>query len=342
MATKNVFIAPRSFDKTTGQATARLLEAGCALTYWEGEGRPGEEALIAALHDADANAAIIGLEPVTARVLDAAPRLRVVGKYGVGLDNIDLAAARARGIWVTWTPDASTNSVAELTVALMLALARRVPEGDRIVKRGGWERVVGVELSGKTVGLVGLGRIGRRVAALLAGFGVRLLATELVQDAAFAAQHGITYVPLEELLGESDFVSLHVPLTDTTHALIDTAALARMKPTAYLVNTARGGLVDEAALAEALRAGWLAGVATDVYATEPPASSPLLALDEVTAARVIATPHTGAHSQDAINAVSVQTAENIIAVLEGRRPPFPAPGFEGLETPQSQQHSTQE
>lgn len=214
----------------------------------------------------DCDGYIAGLDTVDRAALEGAARLKVVAGYGVGVDKIDLAAAAERGIVATNTPDANSVSVAELTIGLMLVLARSIPSLDREVRAGGWPRACGVTLKGKVVGLVGVGAIGKQVAVRLAGWGVRLLAHDPAVSQDTAVQVCATLVPLERLLAESDFVSLHVPLMAATWAMVDAAFLGRMKPGAYLINPARGELVDEAAL----QCGQLRGAALDAFCSEPP------------------------------------------------------------------------
>jgi glyoxylate reductase len=257
--------------------------------------------------------------PVDAALLEAAgDTLRVVSNFGVGWDNIDLAAVRARGLRATNTPDVLTSSTAELAVALMLAAGRRIAEGDSIVRRDAWigsgpEEFLGRDLAGATVGLVGFGRIGQRVASLLSGFDVRLL---FHSRGGGPAVGGAEPTDFPELLAVSDFVSLHVPLTPETRHLIDANALALMKPGAILVNTSRGGVVDTAALIEALEAGLLAAAGLDVYEDEPHVPAELRDL-----ANTVLLPHIGSATVATRNAMARLCAANVIAVLDGRPPP---------------------
>jgi glyoxylate reductase len=260
---------------------------------------------------------------VDAALLEAAgPTLRVVANLAVGYDNVDLEACRARTVTVTNTPDVLTNATAELAVALMLAAARRLGEGERLVRGAawsGWEpgQLLGRELSGAVVGIVGLGRIGSRVAELLGSFDVSLLYSAR-SPTPQAARLGADHVAVEELFERSDFVTLHLPLTAQTHHLVDDAALARFKPGAILVNTARGGLVDSAALAQALLSGRLAAAALDVYEHEPEVPPELTQLENV-----VLLPHVGSASVKARDGMARLVAENVIAVLEGRAPVTP-------------------
>lgn len=314
-STFNVLIASRSFGPNCPDALERMRAAGCRLLPNKWGRAPTEAELLDRIGDIDA--LISGTEPVTARVLAAAPRLKVISKHGVGYENIDLDAARARGIAVTVAGGAITDSVADMTLALILALARQVPRGDRAVRSGAWPRIVGMELRGKTLGIVGLGQIGKAVCRRARAFGMAIVAYDLYPDERFAHSWGVRYAPLEELLAVADIVTLHAPASAATHRLINPATLALMKPSALLVNTARGDLVDEAALAEALATGRLAGAATDVFSKEPPGAHPLLALDNF-----IATPHSAGQTEDGLRTMGEITAANALRVLAGEEPLF--------------------
>jgi D-3-phosphoglycerate dehydrogenase len=256
---------------------------------------------------------------VDAELIAAGPALRVVGRAGTGTDNIDLEAATRAGILVVNAPSANALSAAEHTLALLLALARRVPEGDRSVRSGGWERkrLGGVELAGKTLGIVGLGRIGRLVAERARAFGMHLLVFDPFVSGDPASAFGAERASgLEDLMARSDFVTLHVPLTPETRGFIGEEVLRHARPGLRLVNTARGGVVDEEALAAALRAGRVAGAALDVFASEPPAGSPLL-----TMAQVVVTPHLGASTAEAQARAGVEVAGAVAAALRGELVP---------------------
>ena len=245
--------------------------------------------------------------------IDRAPRLKVIARAGVGLDNVDVDYAVKRGITLLSTGDASTEAVAELTIGLMIALARRITELDRKMKRGNWckNSGAGVELRGKTLGIIGLGRIGSRVAELARVFGMRVVAYDPYVSREKAERLGVELKQrLEDLLRESDFVSIHAVLTEETEGMIGERELRLMKPTAYLVNTARGAIVDEEALVRALEGGWIAGAALDVYEREPP-SSRLAGLENV-----ILTPHVGASTVEAQKRIARVLAEKILVALE--------------------------
>jgi D-3-phosphoglycerate dehydrogenase len=303
-----------------GQHDAGLkseLEAAVGRVTYNETGRPLSSSQLAALLPG-VDGYIAGLDSIDAAALAAADGLRVVARYGVGVDNVDLAAAAARGIVVTNTPGANARSVAELTVALLLLLARPVLRAAAETRAGGWPRLSGLSLAGKTVGLVGFGAIGRQTARLLAGFDCRLLAYDPLLNEATAAALGVRAAGLDELLATSDFVSLHAPVTPATRGMVDAAFLARMKPGAALVNTARGELVDEAALLDALANGRLRGAALDAFAAEPPGGdNPLLALPNV-----IATPHMGAHTDGATTVMGRMALADCLAVLRGEEPRY--------------------
>jgi D-3-phosphoglycerate dehydrogenase len=262
-------------------------------------------------------AVLAGGEPYSQRVIAALPELRVISRNGVGYDKIDVAAATARGVAVTITPEGNHQAVAEHALALMLAVARSIVRDACATRGGQWpRRKAFIPLRGATLGIVGLGRIGRSVAVRAAGFGMRLVAFEQFPNQQFARQYNVELVDLDSLLAQADFVTLHTPLTPETRALIDRKTLARMKPGSVLVNTARGGLVNEDDLLAALQSGHLAGAGLDVLCVEPPpADHPLLALDNV-----VVTPHVAALDSRAIEDMAVGAAQNIIDLLDNRWP----------------------
>jgi D-3-phosphoglycerate dehydrogenase len=312
--TWNVLVASRSFGKNCPEVLEAMKAAACAFLPVSWEKAPMEQQLIDSIGPADV--LISGTEPVTQRVLDAAPELKVISKHGVGYENIDLDAARRRGVPVCIAGGAIADSVADLAMGLILAIARQIPQGDASIRAGGWARLVGPELRGKTLGIVGLGQIGKGLARRAKGFGMDLLAFDAVKDEAFAASWGVSFADtLEELLSRSDFVSLHAPVTPQTRQMMSSQRLSLMKPTAYLVNTARGELVDEAALCQALLQRKIAGAAIDVFAKEPPGDSPLLKLDNF-----IATSHIGGQTPEGLRRMGQITAENALRVLRGEKP----------------------
>jgi phosphoglycerate dehydrogenase-like enzyme len=310
----HVLVTPTSY----GQHDERLrhdLEAQVGWVTYNPTGKPLTSAQLAELLPG-VDGYIAGLDVIDATALAAADALRVIARYGVGVDNVDLEAARAYGIAVTNTPGANARSVAELAVEMILLLARPVLQAAAETRTGGWPRLPGLSLEGKTVGLIGFGAIGRQAARLLGGFDCRVLAVDPFADTGAAAALNVEMVDLDRLLSESDFVSLHVPVLPETRGLVDAVFLARMKPGASLVNTSRGELVDETALYEALESGRLRGAALDAFAVEPPgAANPLLALPNV-----IPTPHMGAHTDGATTAMGRMALADCLAVLRGEEP----------------------
>jgi len=301
MNTIKIFVS----DDVSESGLGPLREAGFAVE--KRTGLKGAD-LLAALDDAD-GLVVRSETRVTAEVLDAAPRLRVIGRAGVGVDNIDVKAATERGIVVMNAPDGNTMTTAEHTMAMLLALARRVPGGDASLRAGRWERkkFVGVELRGKTLGVVGLGRIGRVVASRAAGFEMRVVAFDPFVAPEQLRDQEIELLPLEEVCAQADFLTVHAPLTPETRGIIGARELSLMKEGVRVVNCARGGLVDEAALGEAIRSGRVAGAALDVFEQEPPpADHPLLGLEEV-----VVTPHLGASTREAQEGVAVIVAEQM-------------------------------
>ena len=282
--------------------------------------------LLARVADADALLCMLS-EPVNAELLDAAPNLKVVSNYAVGFDNIDVAEARGRGVEVTTTPDVLTEATADLAWSLLLAAARRLGEGDRLVRAGEWtgwgpNQLVGQPVGGRTLGIIGMGAIGRAVARRGRGFSMPVVYFNRNRlDPGVEQELGARYVPLDELLATADVVSLHAPLNAESRHLLDADAFARMKPTTVLVNTGRGALIDEAALVEALRTGQIAAAGLDVYEREPALTEGLTALDNVVLA-----PHLGSATTAARAAMVRLCAENIANVLAGRPAVTPAPG----------------
>jgi phosphoglycerate dehydrogenase-like enzyme len=262
---------------------------------------------------------IAGLDFIDRAALEHADRLKVIARYGTGVDRIDLAAAAEKSIVITNTPFANSVSVAELTIGMILSLARSIPALTEHTRAGGWSRRTGVTLERKTVGLIGLGSVGKEVALRLRAFDCTLLAYDPAADAEFAATHRIDLVTLEEVISRSDFISLHCPLLPATRNMVNASFLEGVKPGAFLINTARGELIDEAALFECLQSGRLRGAALDAFGQEPPEKdNPLLALPQV-----IATPHAGAHTDGAMNAMGWGALHDCLAVLRGGQPAYP-------------------
>jgi glyoxylate reductase len=261
---------------------------------------------------------------VSQELLEHAPRLRVIANVGVGYDNIDVAACTRRRVLVTNTPDVLTETTADLAFALLMAVARRVAESDRFVREGRWRYwqwgyFWGADLFRKTLAVYGLGRIGKAVARRARGFSMRVLYCDIVRPSSALEQElGVQFVDRETLLREADFLTLHVPLTPGTRHLISARELALLKPTAFLINTARGQVVDEPALVEALQSKQIAGAGLDVFEDEPHIHPALLGLPNV-----VLTPHVGSATSQTRLAMAMLAAENLLAALEGRRPPNP-------------------
>lgn len=303
---------------------AMLKERGYMVDVSEKDGVLSREELLAVLR-ARAYDGVLTLltDTIDQEIFDAAPSVRIVANYAVGFNNIDIKGAAARAIVVTNTPGTLSGTVAEHTMALILALATRTVEADRYVREGkfsGWGPMLflGTDLKGKTIGILGAGRIGSRLAYHAKhGFDMNVVYYDIKRNEAFEVESGATYHPtVEGLLECSDVVSIHVPLLDSTHHLIDAARLRRMKPTAFLVNTSRGPVIDEIALIEALRSGVIAGAGLDVFENEPTLAPGLTELSNV-----VLTPHIASASIPTREEMSLMAAENLIAFFEGRTPP---------------------
>ena len=257
----------------------------------------------------------------TARIMDSAPKLKVIGRHGAGVDNIDLEAAKERGITVVNTPHAPAEAVAEHVIGVMVVLSKRILESDRALRSGQWDvryNLHAFEMRGRTLGIVGMGRIGSRVAEIAKAIGMEILYSDVVANPQVEEKFGAKRIKLEELLKLSDYITLHVPATPETKYLINAERLELMKPTAILVNAARGSVVDTMALYDALKSGKLFGAAIDVFEAEPaPADHPLFSLPNV-----VVTPHMAGHSDDALIAMSM-VAKDIIRVIQGQPPEYP-------------------
>jgi glyoxylate reductase len=303
--------------RTIPSAARATLEAACDIDWNDGPALSPEE-LLSRVRGQDGLVCLM-TDAITPAVIEAGSSLKVISNVAVGYNNIDVAAARARGVVVTNTPDVLTDATADLTWALIMDITRRISEGDRLVRRGGWKGwaldfMLGTELRGKQLGIVGHGRIGRAVAARAGAFGVRVVYT------GGQAPAGGDMMALDRLLSTSDIVSLHCPLTPETKHLINQASLARMKRSAYLINTARGAIVDEAALAWALKNRIISGAALDVYGDEPNVHPALLSLENVVLA-----PHLGSATTETRTAMADLAVRNVISVLSGQPPLTPVP-----------------
>lgn len=298
---------PGPFRELLNEAGFRALDPIGSDVLTEAEllaSLPGCEAIVA------------GGEWISAELIAQSPKLRVIARTGVGYDAVDVPAATERGIVVTITPGTNHDSVAEQAFSLLLAVSRRVVINDRIIRQGGWDRTIVQPLRSRTIGLVGLGRIGRAMVPRAKAFGMRVIAFDTIPDPAFDAEHGILRRPLEDLLAESDVVSLHIPLTEATRNMIDGRALALMKPGSILINTSRGGLVDEDALITSLKSGHLFGAGLDVFQVEPtPAAHPLIALSNV-----VSSPHIAGVDQVSMADMATMAARCIIDLKRGHWP----------------------
>ena len=309
-----LLVTPTSYGKHDQRLKAEL-EGVVGEVIYNPSGKPLTSAEVHSLLPG-VDGYIAGLDIIDRSALLAADRLKVIARYGVGVDAIDLSACQEKGIIVTNTPGANSASVAELTVGLILSLARQIPEAVNATRLGGFPRLAGVSLVGKIIGLLGFGAVGKETARRLAGFDCTILANDAKPDTAFAQKHNVQIVLLSILLSGSDFLSLHLPLLPETRLLVDQHFLAQMKPGAYMINTARGELVDETALLQALLSGHLRGAALDVFAKEPPEPDhPLLKLKQV-----IAVPHIGAQTDGATNAMGWMAMQDCLAVLRGDEP----------------------
>ena len=303
-------------DKLADEAIEMLKNNGFEVKYEELD----HDGLLKEIADYDA-LIVRSRTKVTADIIEkgASGKLKVIGRAGIGVDNIDVKKATELGIKVVNAPTGSTISVAELAIAHMLALARFIPKADSSMKRGEWlkKQLKGIELHGKTLGLIGSGRIAQHVAKIAKGLGMNVLVYSPHCTDEKAEKMGARRATLEEVLRESDFVSLHIPKTEETYHLIDKEKLSLMKPTAYLINCARGGVVDEDALYEFLKEGKIAGAAIDVFEEEPPKGSKLLELDNV-----VLTPHIGANTKEAQIRAGTICAEQVMKVLRGEEPDY--------------------
>jgi phosphoglycerate dehydrogenase-like enzyme len=292
MAAK-ILVTPRSLTRDGHPALDKLKEAGFEVVFCTPGKQPDENELLSLVPGCVGWLA--GVERISARVFEAATDLVVIGRNGVGVDKIDLAAAEAAGVKICKAIGANSRGVAELAFASILSLVRAIPFSDARLKAGEWERRKGIELEGRTLGLVGCGRIGKLVAGFGLSFGMKVLAYDPYPDESFAPAGEFSFVDLDRVLAESDVVSLHCPPREDGRPVIDGAAIGKMKEGVYIVNTARAELLDEEAVLEALRSGRIAGIATDVYREEPPTGSALVESD-----RVIATPHVGGYTRESV------------------------------------------
>ena len=312
-----VCISVHPFGDVDSPPLNLLREAGMRLVVNPTARRLTESELTTFLRDA--NVLIAGTEPITDQVISSAPQLGLIARVGIGLDNVDLTAARNRGITVTFTPDAPAPAVSELTCGMMLSLLRGIAKADRAVRLGEWQRILGRRLGDLTVGVIGVGRVGRRVIEHLGGFGSRILANDIEPDPSLETKFDIDWVSKERIYEEADIVTLHVPLTQTTRRLIGQVELATMKSDALLVNTSRGPVVDESCLVTALRENQIGGAALDVFEHEP-YSGELTTLDNC-----LLTCHMGSMSRDCRAKMENESVEEVLRYARGESPNQPVP-----------------
>jgi len=311
----HLLVTPTSYGINDPSLKSNLESLVKQVTY-NPTGKPlGSAELALMLHGVDGF--IAGLDTIDRSALEKADSLKVIARYGVGIDNVDLEAAKEKEIIVTNTPGANSGSVAELALGLMLSLARQIPFGSQQVRQGNWPRISGVSLEGKTVGILGFGSIGKQLAKRLMGFGCQVLAYDPYPDIQFARELDVALMgSIAEVISSADFVSLHMPLLPETKGMVNAAFLSKMKSGSFLINTSRGEAVNEIDLYEALRSGHLKGAGLDAFISEPPeVSNPLLTLPQV-----IVTPHHGAHTDGATNNMGKLAMNDCLAVLRGEEP----------------------
>lgn len=312
--TGNVLITAGVFARLDRAGIECLEQAGLTPQQPTGSGPMTEDRLIEELQGCVA--VVAGMDPYTQRVFAACPELKVVARWGIGYDSVDVEAATRHGVMVLNTPGVVTEAVADMTFALMLGIARRLPYGDRSVRDGQWPSIFSGQVFGKTLGVIGLGQIGQAVIRRAKGFSMQVLGYDPYCEDGLCERLIIAQPPLEQLLAESDFVTLHCTMCPETRHLISRERLRLMKPTAYLINAGRGDLVDQAALAEALRDGWIAGAGLDVLAQEPPdPADPLLQVENV-----VFMPHVSSFTYDTVAKVNEAVCRNVIEALSGERP----------------------
>ncbi len=317
LSAMRVLVTPTSYGKTDPRLKTELEGLVCEVIY-NPSSKPLRSADVARLLEG-VDGYIAGLDEINRSALEKADALKVIARYGVGVDNVDLAAAREKGITVTNTPGANASAVAELAVGLILALARRIPEAINATRSGGWPRLSAISLDGKTVGLLGFGAVGKQVARRLGGFDCEIVAYDPYPDQIFAVSHNIQIVTQEEVIRKADFLSLHLPLQLETRLVVNAGFLSKMKKGSFLINTARGELIDEPALVEAIQSKHLAGAGLDVFTHEPPGpDNPLLRLPQV-----LVTPHCSSHTDGAMNAMGWMALNDCLSVLRGESPRHP-------------------
>ncbi|MHA1333737.1 MAG: glyoxylate reductase [Candidatus Odinarchaeia archaeon] len=299
-----------------------ILQEKFEVNIWDKKTPPSKADIIANGRDADGFLTMLS-DPIDREVMENCSNLKIISQYAVGVDNIDIEFATKKGVYVTNTPGVLTEATADVAWALLMAVSRRIVEGDNYIRRGKWTEgwapklLLGREIYGKTIGIIGFGRIGAAVARRAKGFNMKILYYSKTRKEALEKELGAEYTSLEDLLKKADFITLHVPLTKDTYHLIGEKELKMMKKTAYLINTARGAVIDEDALVKALKEKWIAGAGLDVFTKEPiPQNNQLIEMDNV-----VLTPHIGSASIEARTKMAIIVAENLISFFEGKIPP---------------------
>ncbi|MEA5076995.1 MAG: phosphoglycerate dehydrogenase [Anaerolineaceae bacterium] len=308
-----VLIATRSFGSSSPRPMQTLKDAGVEIVCVDANSPDVQNEILNLVPDI--SAIIVGLVPITEKIIQNSSKLKIISMYGVGVNHIDLKSAQEKGIIVTNCPGSNDQAVADLAMGLMLTVARNIPQIDQDIRAGYWNKYQGGEIWQKKLGLIGFGNIAKGVAHRAKGFDMQICAFDPYASAEVADSFGVKLIPFEELISTSDFVSLHAPLTEETKTMFSTKQFEQMKPTSYLINTARGGLIDEQALFEALSNGKISGAGLDVFVEEPLKNSRLIELKNV-----VLTAHTGTHTKESIERMGMMAVENVLRVLNDEIP----------------------
>lgn len=308
-----VLVATRSFGSASPKPMQMLMDAGVEIVRVDANSPSVQDEILELVPET--SAIIVGLVPITKKIIEKSSKLKIISMYGVGVNHINLEAARKKGIIVANCPGSNDQAVADLTMGLMITVARNIPQIDRDIRDGYWKKYLGGELWQKKLGLIGLGNIAKGVVHRAKGFDMQISAYDPYASADVANAHGVQLLSFEEVISESDFISLHAPLTEETKCMFSGEQFKRMMPTSYLINTARGGLVDEQALYVALSNGEIAGAGLDVFVEEPLKDSRLVELKNI-----VLTAHTGTHTKESIERMGIMSAENVLRVLRGEMP----------------------
>lgn len=311
-----LLIVANRFSEVSTEPINRLKAEGWeVIEQYHEIGTLREDVFVDLIKNAEA-VIVSATDTVSSRVIETANKLKIIAVRGVGYQDIDIEAATQKEVMVTNTPGGNADAAADLTMGFIIALARHIPMIHCKMRRGEWYRIRTKDVYGQTLGLIGMGEIGKKVVQRATGFDMKIIAHDIVKDLDFARRFGVHYVTLEEVLCSSDFISIHIPLTESTRGLIGEKEFGKMKKSAFVINTARGGIVNERALYEALKAHRIAGAACDVFAEEPTKNLKLLALDNM-----ISTPHIGGYSDKSWSILAEIAVDNVIAALKGRVPP---------------------